>query len=323
MSDREKLRQLHHDHERDFEALAKEAKHTLVAACKADGLDLHSIETRVKDLQSLLAKADRKEYNDPWNDCEDLVGVRAVVKFRSDLDALERLIKDGFHVITREDKEDESPVEAFGYSSIHYICTLRKDISGPRYDNIKEFKFEIQCRTILMDAWASVSHYLVYKGEASVPSALRRDFHALSALFYIADGQFQSFSESAKSSRSSVEQRAVTGSIADESEVNLETMSVVLEELFPDREQSEPSDVSELVEELKRFDYVSVGDLRAAVEKGYEAAEKYEARHPPGNSNRFASAGIMRQIVALVDESYHQYKYSNELRLEDYRKYLN
>ena len=52
-------------------------------------------------------------------------------------------------------------------------------------------KFEIQCRTILQNAWASVSHRLAYKGEASIPEALRKDFHALAGLFYVADKHFE------------------------------------------------------------------------------------------------------------------------------------
>ena len=51
--------------------------------------------------------------------------------------------------------------------------------------------FEIQVRTIAQDAWASVSYHLDYKKEETIPVELRRDFYALSGLFYIADQHFK------------------------------------------------------------------------------------------------------------------------------------
>jgi len=44
-----------------------------------------------------------------------------------------------------------------------------------------------------MDAWATVSHYLDYKTDADVPLGLRKDFQALSGLFYLADTHFEMF----------------------------------------------------------------------------------------------------------------------------------
>ena len=63
-------------------------------------------------------------------------------------------------------------------------------------DNNKKFLFEIQIRTITQDAWASISHYLDYKNEISIADELKKDFYALSGLFYIADTQFNKIQES-------------------------------------------------------------------------------------------------------------------------------
>jgi putative GTP pyrophosphokinase len=67
----------------------------------------------------------------------------------------------------------------------------QKGHSGPRYDPLKHLRFEVQVRTIVMDAGAAVSHHLDYKGGTSVPSELRKDFYALSGLFYVADQHFE------------------------------------------------------------------------------------------------------------------------------------
>ncbi len=60
---------------------------------------------------------------------------------------------------------------------------MKRDYKGPRYDTIVGMPFEIQVRTILMDAWANVSHYLAYKSDIDVPINLQRDFYALGGLF--------------------------------------------------------------------------------------------------------------------------------------------
>ena len=66
------------------------------------------------------------------------------------------------------------------------VAIMRAEYSGPRYDNIAVLPFEIQVRTIAMDAWANVSHHLDYKSDKDVPAELRKDFYALSGLFYLA-----------------------------------------------------------------------------------------------------------------------------------------
>jgi len=57
-------------------------------------------------------------------------------------------------------------------------------------EEIKKIPFEIQVRTIAQDAWAAISHYLDYKKKSVIPDQLKRDFHALSGLFYVADTHF-------------------------------------------------------------------------------------------------------------------------------------
>jgi ppGpp synthetase/RelA/SpoT-type nucleotidyltranferase len=79
------------------------------------------------------------------------------------------------------------------YQSVHFVGRIHPSRSGPRYDSIKGQRFEIQVRTILMDAWANVSNYLDYKSDRSIPSELRRDFFALSGLFYVAEQHLEPF----------------------------------------------------------------------------------------------------------------------------------
>ena len=64
----------------------------------------------------------------------------------------------------------------FGYMDDHYIVRLPKECKGPRYNDIKPLKCEIQVRTISMDAWDAVSHHLDYKQKIDIPS---KKYHLL------------------------------------------------------------------------------------------------------------------------------------------------
>lgn len=169
--------------------IVEEVSHVLQSMIAISDIKIHNIVGRVKDIESLIEKSIEKELTDPIKQIKDISGVRVVCLFRDDLRRLEKLICENFSVISQDDKISSS--EGFGYMSIHYICSLRETFSGPRYDNIKGFVFEIQTRTICMDAWAAVSHYLAYKGQWDVPVELQKAMNALSGLFYVADSEFQ------------------------------------------------------------------------------------------------------------------------------------
>jgi putative GTP pyrophosphokinase len=59
----------------------------------------------------------------------------------------------------------------------------------------KDLFAEIQVRTVVQHAWATVSHSLQYKREADVPIPLRRRLARVSALLELADMEFSAISE--------------------------------------------------------------------------------------------------------------------------------
>jgi putative GTP pyrophosphokinase len=284
-----------------FEQLASEATFALNLATDKRKIKTHSVTSRVKTESSIANKAKEKELDDPLAELDDLVGVRVVVLFLSDLPGLDQLVRESFDVLSSEDKVTEGDPASFGYMSVHYVVTLDDTHSGPRYDHLKEISFEIQTRTVVMDAWANVSHYLDYKGESSVPEDLRKDFYALSGLFYVADQHFEIFADRSRESREQAEKDLDSGE-SGELKINRDTLAAFLAQRYPDRRQSDGAAVSELVDEIIEAGFQHLGPLEKMLDQVEPKFKKYERETPPtvgAGPGRFASVGVIRVSLRL------------------------
>ncbi|MET8439149.1 hypothetical protein ABZV61_42190 [Streptomyces sp900116325] len=308
-----------------FKDLCSEVSYSLEGGIESAGVKIHSISARPKTLDSFLGKVDRKKYSDPFSQCEDLAGARVVCLFMSDLDRVRAVIENLFKVISRQDKIQDSDAATFGYMSQHYVCTLPDGHSGPRYDHIAELKFEIQVRTILMDAWANISHYLSYKNEDSIPQDMIRDFHALSGLLYVADRQFENLARFSSQYAASAEHDIVHSGVLM-FEINADTIAALLLKLFEDREAGSMLDVSELAQEVRSMGYSDLKTLSADILAGLDAARNEEETDPPEalpgqvDDGRFSRVGIARTSLKHVNPEYSQMmveKWNSESFLDD------
>lgn len=159
-------------------------------AKKINGIKIHSIVYRIKNISSLLDKVRRKNIEKPFEQIHDMVGFRIVCLFLSDLEEIKKIIRKEFEVFDEDDKVNDTELNIFGYMSLHLKANLKPSFESPYGEEIKNISFEIQVRTIAQDAWASISHHLDYKKKSVIPDQLKRDFHALSGLFYVADTHF-------------------------------------------------------------------------------------------------------------------------------------
>jgi hypothetical protein len=164
-------------------------------------------------------------------------------------------------------------VSTFGYMSVHFIATMKKEHSGPRYDHIASFPFEIQVRTIAMDAWANVSRYLDYRTDQDVPNDLKRDFYALSGLFYVADKHFEMFYKARTQSQEHMIElfEEASSQTKAEQEINLDSLSAFLRKRVPTRSPSGSKEISELVDDLVNGGYRSMGQVEELVENASSA----------------------------------------------------
>lgn len=243
-----------------YAQLAEEVKYILSKAIKANQIQTSPIESRVKEFDSFYTKIIRYEItSDPFDTIEDMVGVRVICLYRTDVDAIGELIKGKFDVIEEKRAHGKGQMP-FGYMSDHYIIKLPDSYSGERYDSIKSLKCEIQVRTVSMHAWDAVSHHLDYKKDVDIPSHLRNDFYALSGVFYIADSLFEQFRNAREESIKNIMKNIRQDTFDLHQEINLDTLRAFLTWKFPQRTipqeevHIESEAVSILVSALKEFD---------------------------------------------------------------------
>ncbi|VVB62951.1 Region found in RelA / SpoT proteins [uncultured archaeon] len=284
-----------------YKRLEEEAIFIIQQALNNTDIKIYSIQSRVKDVDSFLDKSRRKQCRNPIEEIKDIVGLRIVCLFLSDITRISDIIRKSFDAIEEDNKIDSSEATLFGYLSMHFIVKLKDDCSGPRYQALKGLSFEIQIRTLTMDAWANVSHYLDYKSEVDIPGELKRDFYALSGLFYVSDTHFEMFFKS----RQNVTQRLEESELLPTQEINLDSLKIYLNKKFPEREHlSNPSDISELVDELIKNRYNSIGKLEDALAVSNDAFLAYEKENR--GPNYYADLGAVRISLSIYDDNFRR-----------------
>lgn len=308
-----------------YEDLCDEVLYTLKKAIQGSNVKIHSItprETKIKTFESFFDKVIRKGImQNQFDLIEDISGVRIICLYRADLRNIEKIISDNFEVI-QSDTSRTRKEAPFGYSSDHYIVKFGKSCSGPRYDNIKELKCEIQVRTILMDAWATVSHHLDYKQEIDIPRDLRTDFNALAGLFYVADSHFEIFKKGVEEARERLTETVQLGEFDLSQEINLDSLLTYMKWKFPERGITTID--SDMVKELKDFGYIRLADLDDKVNKVMDILKEIETKEFKQEEWKpvWLSSGLIRTILDLTDDSYVLRHVDLQKKLEHDKHYL-
>ncbi len=165
---------------------------------------------------------------------------------------------------------------------------MKGEYKGPRYDNIKDIQFEIQVRTLAMDAWATISHYLDYKSSSDVPKELRKDFFALSGLFYVADTHFEMFYDETLKARAKVNSLILKPEAELDQGINLDTVLAYLKHRFPERQRATSVHISGLVSQLHNAGYKTIKQIDDKLNSYMKDFLLYEKNYPPINVKQYA-----------------------------------
>ncbi len=161
-----------------------------------EGLRYDKLESRCKGFISYAQKCSNpgKHYTSPIEDVTDLVGIRVIFFNGNDVGYFANAVSEKFQVDWSHsgDKRTTQRPNEFGYQSLHLVCSLRAEDGD---ETLAKLKFEIQLRTVLQHAWASISHALHYKSSAEVPVELQRRLYRLAGLLELADSEFTQLQE--------------------------------------------------------------------------------------------------------------------------------
>ncbi|MEZ8349213.1 GTP pyrophosphokinase [Vibrio splendidus] len=293
-----------------YKLLCEEIHYILNKNLSLGEVEVASISSRTKSLDSFCEKIHRKHYKDPFESITDFAGVRVVFLYEQDRELIEQVIEKSFDIVEKVDKVQDSEVDRFGYGALHYIVKLNKNYAGERYEDIRDYRCEIQVRTILQDAWALVAHHLSYKQESDVPKHLRRKLNALSGLFETADDQFQHIREA----REEYQDKVTTAidhsdTLVMSQDIELDSLIAFLKWKFPQRRLDGSLEVSELVAELKSLSVTTLQHLQNILECTELARKGCETAYPPYDSENhidtvFSAIGETRQALEFVFDEY-------------------
>jgi ppGpp synthetase/RelA/SpoT-type nucleotidyltranferase len=201
MSRLEDLRAWFEEHVEGFRSLEAAFRDHLGQAIVAARLDDARLETRTKDVESFLVKATKSDgrggfkYADPKTQLTDFVGARVMVPLSADVAPVARLVQRLYVVEEMSDQRAGTLLDVPGYQSLHFLVRFRdedREALGLAERGVPDQPVELQVRSILQHAWASLQHDLMYKGERTPTDSVRRRLIALAGLLELADNEFMS-----------------------------------------------------------------------------------------------------------------------------------
>jgi ppGpp synthetase/RelA/SpoT-type nucleotidyltranferase len=178
----------------EYESFCQYIEYLIEQLLQSEKINHYSLSKRVKTVESLKSKLIKKgDKYKALSDITDLAGIRIITHYSDQVDTVAKIIEQEFEVDEENtiDKRKMMDPDRFGYISLHYIIKLNADRKKLREnEHFKEFKAEIQIRTILQHAWADIEHDLGYKSKDTIPRNIQRDFNRLSGLLELADKEF-------------------------------------------------------------------------------------------------------------------------------------
>jgi putative GTP pyrophosphokinase len=249
------------------------------ALSRQDGR-LYHITHRIKTADSIRGKLERKpdEYPDLYS-IRDILGVRIICYFSDEVDEAAKLVSEVFRIdwSKSKDKRELIKPDAFGYLSLHYICSLPENLGYP--EQLSSLLFEVQMRTMLQHTWAEIEHDLGYKTEFGIPRAIRRSFSRVASLLEVADQNFSDIKNSIAAYKAEVRAN-IDSDNADNMYLDVVTLtefmkrSHIYRKLLSDiasitNAHITDTDSENQLQQLSFFKINTLGDLVCAIKREY------------------------------------------------------
>lgn len=306
--DKESLQRKYADIYPRYEKLGRNLKEALETFLNEAGIDVLGVTFRIKDFESFWEKVQRKGYTNPFQEIEDICGLRIISFYPSNIDKISQIINKEFVVKESMDKADLLDLDRFGYRSFHFTLTIKKGwLKAPNYRGLDGLKAEVQVRTILMHAWADFEQKLAYKKKDHIPPQFTRQLYQLSALFENADGQFDALRKQIEEYRKELlsEEAKKSGRFDVSQQMNLDSFQALLDFYFSDRVKTIDS-TRRLLDDILKFG-VTMENIVEGFEKTKDILPLIEKEvYADKEGGRWAQVGIVRVILDLTNPDYFQ-----------------
>ena len=276
------------------------------------GMNVLTVEHRVKEEKSLAGKLERK--GDSYSslaDITDILGCRVVCFLADEIDKIGKKIEANF-VVDWENTSDKRALikeDAFGYLSLHYICSLPFGDKWP--DEICGKKFEIQIKTVLQHAWSVIHHDIGYKSDFGVPRAIKRQFARLAGLLELADDEFVRARDNMVGYTEDIRRRIATDD-ADEVAINMISLNeYVLRNKKMQELIQEISDISgaeiqvidpeSYIPQLAFLGITTLGDIEIMISENHDLAVKLAKQALSGADLDIVSSSVALRFLCRAE----------------------
>lgn len=306
----------------DFVAIDNILLEKLREIVKSSHVLTTGIEHRIKSETSLEGKLYKNgDSYQKLTDLHDLVGARVICYFNDGIDLVGKEIEKHFKIDWDKscDKRLLLKDDRFGYLSLHYICSLKKEEGYP--DNLTDIRFEIQIRTILQHAWAAIVHDLGYKNEFGTPKKVTREFARLAGLLEITDDEFMRIRNKINEYTEITRQRIINNDVVD---ITIDLISlreymnknIKINEFIEKIADIEGSEISYIqpdnyIEQLNFLNINTLGDLQKMLEDNQDLAYQLAIRSLKGTElDILASNTVLRFLTRayLLENNYSEDK---------------
>ena len=298
-----------------YKRLESIVQKTLEDALERNGLLVTAVGTRVKTPDSLAGKLALKgaKYAS-LSDITDILGARIITFYTDDVDRIAAMAEQLFEIDWHNsvDKRKLHQIDSFGYNSLHYICNLPKTlVDDPECPALNTIRFELQLRTTLQHAWASINHDIGYKTGVEIPREYLRRINRLAGILEMADDEFSRIRTEITDYRRRVQALVKKGKL-DDVQLDGDTFSSFLQARPFDRLNKRIASINQAeIQEVPLTRYLKVfkelgcktlGDVQRLIHKYEEDAYRL-ARHQLGATDLdivSSAVGVLNICVVCV-----------------------
>lgn len=273
---------------------SEKLKQLITSILKSKDINPHQITMRVKDYESLKKKIENKDgkYKN-LIEITDIIGIRIITYFEDEVDKISEIISREFEIdIENSIDKRKIDIDKFGYKSLHYVINLSKSRNKLiEYQMFKNFKAEVQIRSILQHSWAEIEHDLGYKSQSSIPDFAKRNFYRISALLEVADVEF----------------------------VNLKNLLGNYKEEIKTQILSNPNSLK--IDQDTLIEFINSDKEFKELQKEVSSETNKPLNDNYGKLNKVIDTLIMYKIETIEDLKNSLFKYKNEII--NFEKYMN